>query len=788
MRSIAITLLSSVCLGFAAQAQTEDIPAGSGSSDAPADQPQEETVDAVSRLGAVVVTAQRRTENLADVPLSISVASGEELKARGVNSPDGLERIAPGFTYQRSSYGVPIFSIRGVGFLDTALGVPPTVSIYVDQVPMAYSAMAAGASFDLERVEILKGPQGTLYGQNSTGGLVNYIAAKPTDEFHAGGEITLGRFSQMDLEGYVSGPITDTLKGRIALRTEQRGNWQENYTRKADLGEREFSTGRILLAWEPSEIASVEVGLSGWQDGSDTQAAQYFGFQPTANPPQIPEPGLILADYPLAPRDARAADWNPALDSQLHNDNWFYQAHLRASLQPWNNDTTVSFISTLSKLKAAYIVDPDGVANSSLELDKSGRLQSLFNELRVSGEAGDRISWMVGGSLQSDEIVDNEIVLPPFISTNTQPLPFLPRITSLRNNNTQTVDTQAVFASLDFELSDQLTLQGSARYTKEDREFVGCSYDTDGSTFPIVNFLGSLVGVPANAVAGGCFTFDVDNAERLPVYRIPLEEDNVSWRTSLNWKPSNDTLLYANVTKGFKGGSFPTLTATTIQEFTPATQEELLAYEAGFRTSLASDAFQVSGAAFHYAYDDKQVLGIFQTVFGNLPRLTNIPKSEVNGAELQVLYAPIDGLRMNLGGTYVKSKVTEHFSNLSNPLGQTVDIYGESFPNSPEWQLMGDVQYTFPVSVDLEAFVGGSASYRGEAQAGFGRVPNFVIPSYTLIDLRAGLVSSHGWRAEVWGRNVTDELYWNNIAKLTDTFSRTTGMPQTYGVRLAYDF
>ena len=788
MRTLAVTLLSSVSLGMVAQAQTVEASPEPESQATPVAEPVSEDTDEVSRLGAVVVTAQRRSENLSDVPLSVSVASGDELKARGVNSPEGLERIAPGFTYQRSSYGVPIFSIRGVGFLDTALGVPPTVSIYVDQVPMAYSAMAAGAGFDLERVEILKGPQGTLYGQNSTGGLVNYIAAKPTDEFHAGGEVTLGRFSQMDLEGYVSGPITDTLKGRIALRTEQRGDWQENYTRNAELGEREFSTGRLLLAWDPSDTASVEFGLAGWKDGSDTQAAQYFGYQPTANPPQIPEPELILANYPLAPRDARAADWNPALDDQLHNDNWFYQAHLRASMQPWNDSTTVSLISTFSKFKAAYIVDPDGVANSSLELDKSGRLQSLFNELRVSGEAGDRISWMFGGSLQSDEIVDNEIVLPPFISSNTQPLPFLPRITSLRNNNTQNVDTQAVFGSLDFALSDQLTLQGSARYTKEDREFVGCSYDTDGSVFEIVNFLGSLVGVAPNAVAGGCFTFDVANAERLPIYRIPLEEDNVSWRTSLNWKPTEDTLLYANVTKGFKGGSFPTLTATTIQEFTPATQEELLAYEAGFRTSLASDALQLSGAAFHYAYDDKQVLGIFQTVFGNLPRLTNIPKSKVDGAELQVLFAPVEGLRMNLGGTYVKSEVTEHFSNLSNPLGQTVDIYGESFPNSPELQLMGDVQYTFPVSAGLEAYVGGGASYRGEAQAGFGRVPAFVIPDYTLVDLRAGLVSARGWRAEVWGHNITDELYWNNIAKLTDTFSRTTGMPQTYGVRLAYDF
>ena len=773
---VTLALLSSAGLSVTAHAQSP------GPTTQAASEESENSSD-----GDIIVTAQRRSQRLSDVPLSITAADGDELKARGVTSPAGLERIAPGFTYQRSSYGIPIFSIRGVGFLDTALGVPPTVSIYVDQVPLAYSAMAAGASIDLERVEILKGPQGTLYGQNSTGGLVNYIAAKPTSDLRAGGEINVGRFSQLDVEAYVSGPLTDTLRARLAVRTEQRGDWQQNYTRDASLGERHFTTGRFLLDWEPNDFGAVELGFTGWKDTSDTQAAQYFGYQPTANPPQIPEPGQILANYPLAPRKPRAADWNPALDRQLKNDNWFYQAYVRGTFQPWD-DTTLSLISTISNYKAAFIVDPDGVANSSLELDKSGRLQSFFNEARLAGKAGTALDWMVGGSVQFDEIVDNEIVLPPFISSNSQPIPFLPRITSLRNNNTQKVSTQAVFGSIDFKLADTLTLQGSARYTNEHRRFTGCTYDTDGSVYQIVNFLGSLVGVAPNAVPGGCFTFDVGNMVRLPIYNIPLNQDNVSWRASLNWKPAPDSLLYANVTKGYKGGSFPTLTATTVQEFTPAVQEELLAYEAGFRTSLFDRALQLSGAVFHYSYQDKQVLGIFQTVFGNLPRLTNIPKSRVNGAELQLLVTPVNGLTFNLGGTYIDSKVTQHFTNLSNPLGQTVDIYGEHFPNSPKWQLTGDAQYSFPVSSTIEGFVGASGSYRSAAQAGFGRVPQFVIPGYGLLDLRAGLKSEQGWRIEIWGQNVTNKLYWNNIAKLTDTFSRTTGMPATYGIRVSYDF
>jgi len=771
-KSVAALMVSSAVWCSGAHAQTADEPVAGD--------------DRVTG-NEIIVTAQRRDERLADVPLSITAASGEQLKAQGVTSPADLEKIAPGFTFQRSSYGVPVYSIRGVGFLDTALGVPPTVSVYVDQVPIAFSAMTLGASLDLERVEILKGPQGTLYGQNSTGGLVNYIAAKPTSDFHAGGEVTVGRFSQVDVEGYVSGPITSTLRARLAVRSEQRGDWQESYTRDDSLGERHFSTGRFLLDWEPNDFGSFEFGLTGWRDTSDTQAAQFFGFEPTSN--TIPEPAQVLTNYPLAPRDPRAADWNPALDGQLRNDNWYYQIYVRGNFE-LGPDTALSLISTFSDYKADYNVDPDGVTLRNIELNKYGKLQSFFNEARLSGGAGSRIAWMVGASIQADEIVDNEVAIPPFTASNAQPIPFLPRFISFRNNNTQKAEILAGFGSLDVKVTDTLTAQASARYTDQNRRFTGCGYDNgDGINALLANFLGSLVGVPQNAVAGGCYTFDPVRQERLPIYNLDLNEDNVSWRASLNWKPTADTLLYANVTKGYKAGSFPTVAAITLQEYIPARQEELLAYEAGFRAELIDRVVQVSGAVFRYDYRDKQVLGLFDNaVFGKRPVLTNIPESRVNGAEVQATLTPVGGLNVTAGATYVDSKVTAPFTALVNALGQQIDIEGEPFPNSPKWQLTADAQYDFPVGDGLNGFVGGSAYHRSSASAGFGRIPQFVIPAYTVLDLRAGVESDAGWRAEIWGRNVTNELYWNNIAKLADTFSRTTGMPATYGIRVSYDY
>src|SRR6267154_4843890 len=206
-----------------------------------------------NQLEEVVVTAEKRSERATDVPMSITAVTAEQLEKQGVVSVADLTKIVPGFTFQPSDYGTPIYSIRGIGFKDVAVAVAPTVSVYLDQVPLAYSAMTSGAAFDLERLEVLKGPQGTLFGQNSTGGAMNFIAAKPTDHLEAGADATYGRFNEADSQGFLSGPLSDTVTARLAVRTEQRDAWQQSETRDAQLGVRNFSTVGLLIDWKPRE-------------------------------------------------------------------------------------------------------------------------------------------------------------------------------------------------------------------------------------------------------------------------------------------------------------------------------------------------------------------------------------------------------------------------------------------------------------------------------------------------------------------------------------------------------
>ena len=258
-------------------------------------------------LGDIVVTAQKREQAINDVPLSITAASGEKLASQGVANVADLVKIVPGFNYTESAFSTPVYTLRGIGFYDTSLAAKPTVSIYQDQVPIPFSIMTRGATLDLERVEVLKGPQGTLFGSNATGGAINYIAAKPTSTFRAGLDAGVDSFGQVSGGGFISGPISDTLTARVAVRTEQGGAWQRSYTRDEKLGDRNFTTGRILLDFEPSDGVRFSLNLNGFIDKSDGQAGQLIGVVPLGNPARLGP----LATYPIAPHNNRDADWTP---------------------------------------------------------------------------------------------------------------------------------------------------------------------------------------------------------------------------------------------------------------------------------------------------------------------------------------------------------------------------------------------------------------------------------------------------------------------------------------------
>jgi iron complex outermembrane recepter protein len=401
--------------------------------------------------------------------------------------------------------------------------------------------------------------------------------------------------------------------------------------------------------------------------------------------------------------------------------------------------------------------------------------------LRLEGNSN-LVDWIVGGNYQRDR--NREIQYTIIDGSNSQvPTPSGTWIhfDGINLLNYQQIRTASAFANATLKFSDQWSVQSAVRYTSQDFGFSGCLQDNGTPT----GFRLAVPGVPPF----GCTTLLPSGAPGL--YTTALDQDNVSWRGSLNWKPSPDALLYANVTKGFKSGSFGTLPAVSYEQFKPVSQESVIAYETGFKVSFDNRRFDVSGAMFYYDYDNKQIqCYVVVPPFGNLPYLVNVPKSRVAGGEFQITAAPFDGLRTTLSGTYLSTKV-KGTALVGSPFGAIVNADGESLPATPKWQGAADAEYDFPVG-NLMAFLGASYSYQSGSDAAFGANTGpagsgdwFYIRGYGLLGARAGLSIRDKYRIQLYGENITDTNYWNNVTHIYDTVDRIYGFPATFGIRVS---
>lgn len=716
----------------------------------------------------IVVTAQKRSEKINDVGMSITAVSGDQLLRRSVTDVSQLAKVVPGFSYNATGYGTPIYTIRGVGFQESSLGASPAVSVYVDQIPLPFAEQTRGATLDLERVEVLKGPQGTFFGQNSTGGAINYVAARPLGHFAAGVDASYSRFNTVDISGFVTGPLTDTLRVRLSGRSLQSGEWQRSITRNDELGKSDQLFGRFLTEWEPTSSLKVAININGWRDKSDSVAAQLL------NPRQPLQPLFPNATYeasPIAPEDARAADWDP--NKSYRQNNRFYQISGRIDYG-LGNDLTLTSISAYSRYDRDQRLDTDGSAVANFVLNLGGNTKTFFQELRLAGRFADKGNWLFGANYQDDK-VNEQVRLEVFQSSQA----FLGATPV--NQARQGIKTKSVFANADIEIANGLTLLGGLRYSTNDRDYSACTRDAGDGL--IVN---SIVFAPLGLAPGSCVT--ALNNGTFGTIRNSLNQNNLSWRIGLNYKPSSETLIYGTISKGWKAGSFPLQSLALEPQSKPVTQEGLLAYELGIKAKVAR-TLQLNAAAFYYHYNNKQIRGLGSfPPFGSLEILINVPKSRVIGFEANAVWRPVSGLTISPAITLVDSRILNGFVSY-NPLAVLENFGGQAFPYTPRWSGNTDIDYRFTLRNSLTGFVGGNVSYRTKTNGAFGELPQFNINGYAVLDLRAGIEGPDGqWRATIWGQNVTNKYYWTTAAILGDGVVRYAARPVTYGISLTYRY
>jgi outer membrane receptor protein involved in Fe transport len=761
-----------------------------------------ETVGAADdSAGDIIVTAQKRSQSINDVGLPITALGSDTLAKQGVRSLDDLARSVPGLTYAGTNYGTPVFTLRGVGFYDYSLGGYPTTSVYVDEVPLPFPVMATHANLDLERVEVLKGPQGTLFGQNSTGGAINYIAAKPTRDLAAGLDVTIGRFGAGEANGFVSGPVTDTLGVRVAGQYGYGNDWQRSYTRDDTLGKKNYLNGRLLADWKPTPGLKFELNLNAWRDTSDPQAGQFIAtFPQVTNADGSSAVTPAFRTYPFSPNDPRAADWSPDHRPSAHKRQ--YQASLRGDLNLTDNIVLTS-ISSYVDYRQRQLLDLDATTFDIYQFVDSGSAKTFTQELRVAGGEGTPFHWVVGGNYEKSHTFERTVQT---YSQSTVANALGNR--SGGNYTDQKYRNYAVFANGEYEVIPKVTLKAGGRYTNSRVRAAACSYDAgDGTANAITQAFQPFLfpgAAPLNLAIGDCTTFLPGSAGVTGVFRDTLQEDSFSWRVGVDYKPSRNLLVYANIAKGYKGGSYPVTGAVIYTTYLPVQQESLLDYEAGFKAKLFDRKVGLNGAAFYYDYRNKQLLTKrVDLIAGLVPALANVPKSRVKGLELELTAAPVDGLHLSGGVTYLDAKITNYTG--VNAGGIAADFSGTAIPFTPKWQLIGSADYNFPVSGSIRPFIGATVTKRTSTEAIVGNSVLAVLPldfrsavpiadidhlpGYALLDLRAGIEAEDGsWRLMVFGKNVTNKYYVQNAVTAFEVVTRFTGQPATYGITFGYKF
>ena len=769
--------------------------------DSSANEAVEVTAPDLPEGDVIVVTATKRQENIQEVPIAVTALSGEELARQGITETADLVQAVPGLTYAKSGTNTPIYSLRGVGFNTRNLSASSPVGIYVNEASYAYPYLGGGPIFDIDRVEVLKGPQGTLFGRNTTGGLINFLTSRPGREPEGRVQAGFGNYSSFEVEGVGSTPVSDTFGVRFAFRSEARlRGWQKSVSRPGDrLGEKSLLGVRLSFDWRPAAAISSETTVNFWRKSSDTQAVQPVALR--ADQPFFLPPGIDSAIF-HGP-DADNADWD-----EENGDKPKFEAHdrfigisERLTIALGDRDSLIS-LTGFNHLKRDDLNELDGTPFEFNAFRSIGEITSFSQELRLTGDR-DRLKYIFGAYYARDRLEDTEIgyvddattiLALRFLASLIPQSTYTPEqigagFRNFFDQSEQKNRTMSLFGNVQFEVTDALEIAAGARYGRDKLSYAGCSYDFEGNTAPIWNTaIAFLTGATDFVGTNECLTYKPGYASRNdPLFKSTLKEDNLSFRTSIKYQlPS--VLIYASVARGFKNGAYPLIPANLDTQLTPARQEQLTAYEIGAKATLLNGRLKLRTDAFYYDYLDKQTYGaIPDPVFITLNRIINIPKSRVYGMEAELEWRVSDHLSLDLAATWLDSKIKKYQG--FDLLGQPVDFSGREFTFTPKFQASASASWDMPISQKLGVAVATLVSYQSRSWGDLENSAPYRVRGYALVNADVSLFRlDDTWRWSAWANNLFNTYYWTYSGYERETIYRVAGMPRTFGFRVSRAF
>lgn len=747
-------------------------------------------------LEEITVTAQKREESLREVPISVNVVDAERVAAGNINKLADLAEFVPNLSMTETGVSTQLY-IRGIGSGNNQ-GFEQSVGQYVDGVYYGRQMLMRAPFLDVNRIEVLRGPQSTLFGKNTIAGALNYTTARPTDKKELN-LYALREFEshQTELTGVASGPLTDTVRARFAVRSYQEDGYIQNTFKNTDEPQRDEDTYRLTVDWDITQDLTASLKLERNDFLTHGRQIEVVKDLPNLFPAgSTPLAGLTTAQVLRAfgqPAMESGLDFKRQANSPEYSDNQIENQTL--TLDYKMGELTLTSITAHLKYEFDEVCDCDYTPANSFTVRLGENYSQLSQELRLSSPTGGKFEWVGGAYFQDAEMTSIEVLdipadslLRTLAAASTDParraLAALAG-TRLWRDNGQDSKTNAVFFQGTWNLRDDLRLSLGGRYTREDKSGYRSMnvYDiaTNSATLnpqaPLVYFGAFRIysrQLAGRTVAPGVVAPDHNlSGDR--------NENQFTPMINLEWDINDQTMLYASATSGYKAGGFDGRANNPFSfEFE---EEEAQAYEVGSKSLLFDGAVELNASYFFTNYQNLQV-SQFDGTFGF--NVGNAKEAEVQGIELDGRWALTDDLTLSYSYAWLDFEFTDFRNgncyNRQVPDGDIVngmrmcDYTGNTGQYAPENSASLALDYSRPVSSGINLVGSLMFNYRSEQQIHDNQDPNMVIDAVSRVNLRLGLEGEQ-WLAAFVGKNLTDEkvlTYAGNVPLSSSTFGTNT--------------
>lgn len=708
-----------------------------------------QAADEATDNGDIVVTATKRAQNVQDIPMSVSSLGGDELQARGLSSIEDIASAVPNLNFG-DHVGSTLITIRGVGSTVDSGVTEPTVATYVDGAFLPRATMSNLRAVDLERIEVLRGPQGTLYGRNATGGAINFISRAPSREFTGGVNLGTGSRNAFNASGYVSGPIADGVLVRFSGGHEEQNGFVRVLPAGAALGNVNSDYVRGALRLEPTGALTVDLAVR-YEKSTGINGLQQL-LTPTALVPaalQTTEPNKLFADFPFA-QNVETLVATGVINWEIGSD-----ISLRAVSSYVDHKSTVSIDGDATP---ANIVNIQGFNTPTLQAAlPAGTLpriaavrgferpsESFGQELNLIGETG-AVKWVVGAYYFHENF---DLNLPVVI------FGVAPVVQAVRERT----ESIAIFGDATISLSDNLGLNLGVRFNHETKDFLS---NLSSNTTALGGASVAFVNVPGS-----------------------LDSDRLLPKVGLQYEFSDDVNGYVQWQRGYKSGG------QNLQLLPQYAPEQIDAYEMGLKTQFADRRATLNMAAFYYDYSGLQLTA-------NIPPTTTVVRNadaRVYGLEGEFTYQPTRNFRLNASASLLNARFRS-FSDFDQARpGAAFNLRGEALPHAPDFSAQLGAEYSIPLGDGFfdRLTLRGDLNHSSSVVLRFFGTPNDTQGAYTVGNVSATLFANDSRTSlRFFVNNVGDTLYKQNvtfIAQIPEAYLGNYSKPREWGISLSHNF